>query len=35
MILTNQDRDYIDDWNWVSSNEEFYKEKGKDMQDKI
>lgn len=24
MVLTNQDRDYIDDWNWVSSNEEHY-----------
>lgn len=21
MVLTNQDKDYIDDWNWVFSNE--------------
>lgn len=31
MVLTNQDRDYIDDWNWVSSNEEHYM----DIKDKI
>lgn len=24
MVLTNEDKDYIDDWNWVSSNEDHY-----------
>ena len=31
MILTNQDKEYIDDWNWVQSNEELYS----DVKDKI
>lgn len=31
MVLTNQDKDYIDDWNWVFSNEENYS----DIKDKI
>lgn len=31
MVLTNQDRDYIDDWNWVNSNEQHYS----DIKDKI
>lgn len=31
MVLTNQDRDYIDDWNWVEANEEHYA----DVKDKV
>lgn len=31
MVLTNQDREYIDDWNWVQANEEHYG----DIKDKI
>lgn len=29
--MTNQDRDYIDDWNWVEGNEDYYN----DIKDKI